>query len=324
VPSFTSSFRTLPHGWRSLVIAAALAASFITGYELFWRLRGFRPMLTDSDSLWCGERTRLPPDGVALLGSSRLQTGIDPAELSRVLGGRAVAQLAIAGANPVPPLLDLADDPSFRGVVLLEYMPRRLFTSAVGSTARSQAFVSACKNPSLIAPLESRLERAVERHAVFLDDELQLVALLGYVAHHHTLPAASHDVLRADRYSQMYFPEGVRVLAPRDVWDEPLVDAALEQRLRRLHDAIAKIQARGGRVLLYRSPVSGDVLADEESRFPNNVWFARAARDLGISTIDYATLPDTRPLDLPDGEHPRSTDVLGITDAVAHAMQRLL
>jgi len=324
VPSYISSFRVLPHGWRSLVLAAVVASGFLGGFELFWRHYGFVPTLTDSDSLWCEARASVAHDSLVILGSSRLQTGLDPIELSRALGGRSVVQLALAGANPVPALLDLAADTRFGGVVLLEYMPRRLFTSDVGAAGRTQAFVTACHNPSVVAPIEARLARVAEQHLTLLDAELQIVALLSYVAHHRALPHASHDQLRGDRYSLMSFPEGEHVVTARDVWDPPFTGAALEARFGELRAAIASIAARGGKVILYRSPVSGEVLADEEARFPSAIWFPRAARELGASSIDYAALPGARTLDLPDGEHPRSRDVAEVTATVGRALQPLL
>ncbi len=324
MPLFTSSFRTLPHAWRSLLIAVSVSGGFLVAYELFWRAHGFRPTLADSEALWCETRAHVAQDAVVILGSSRLQTGIEPAVLSDALGGRSVSQLAIAGANPVPALRDLADDKTFHGVVLLEYMPRRLFTPDFGATGRTQSFVATCKSPSVVNPIEARLDRIAEQHLAFLNDEVQVVPLLSYLAHHHALPNASHDTLRADRYRAMFFPDGVHTFSAPDVWDAPFGGSTLDHRLAELRDAIAKLQARGGRVILYRSPVSGDVLADEEARFPNEVWLARTARELGVPSIDYGALRDAPVVDSPDGEHPRSKDVGDITDAVARAMKKIL
>jgi hypothetical protein len=323
VPSFISSFRPLPHAWRSLVIAALFATGALAGYELFWRARGFRPTLTDSDALWCDARRRVSPDAVVIVGSSRLQTGLDPQVLSRVLGGKPVVQLAIGGANPVPALLDLTDDANFKGTVIFEYMPRRLFTPDLGSTNHTQEFVASCRNPSLVAPIEARLSRELERRLVLLNGELQFVALVSYVEHHHALPTASHDTIRDDRFSAIYFPEGQRPAFSPKSWDAAYPGDALVLQMGKLRSAIGKLTARGGRVILYRSPVSHEILDDEEHRFPAAMWFPRAATELGVPSIDYAALPNAPAVDAPDGEHPRSRDVSAITEAVGEAIRAM-
>lgn len=324
MPSFISSFRTLPHGWRSLAIAVGFALCALAGIEMFWRARGFHPTLTNTSWLWCETRGRVASNGVVILGSSRLQTGLDPVVLSDTLGGRPVSQLAIVGANPIPALLDLANDASFNGVVLFEYMPRRLFTPDFGSTERTAAFVASCRDPSVIAPIEAKLERELEQRLVILNDDLQFVALASFFAHHKRLPRHESERLRPDRFTEMLFPEDEHTPHAPDVWDAPFTGTAFEEHLHELHDAIAKIKARGGKVVLYRSPISHDILADEEARFPANVWLERTARALDVPAIDYATLPGLPPVDTPDGEHPRARDVPALTRVVGQALASLL
>jgi hypothetical protein len=323
VPSFISSFRTLPHAWKSLAIAVTFSVAALGAYELAWRLRGFQPSLTDSAALWCETRELVENDSVVILGSSRLQTGLDPALLSRKLGGRSVVQLAIAGANPIPELFELAADRRFTGVVIFEYMPRRLFTPDHGAMARSQSFVSACRDPSVLAPIEARMNEQVESHTVLLNDELQLVPLLSYIAHHRALPTTGHGVVRRDRYSAMKFSQSNFTFEP-DVWEAGFDEPSLVEQFARLRFAIEAITARGGRVILYRSPISGMVLEDEERRFPSAVWFTRAARELGVPAIDYAQLPNAPAVDTPDGEHPRGSDVAAMTETVGNALRSLL
>ncbi len=105
--SSTSSFRTLPHAFRSLALGATLALALLAGWELVWRSRGFVPSLTNNEPLWCQERRAVGKDTVVILGSSRVETGLDPPVLSEALGGRRVVQLGLDGGNFIPGLLDL-------------------------------------------------------------------------------------------------------------------------------------------------------------------------------------------------------------------------
>jgi hypothetical protein len=315
VHSFTSSFRPLPHAWRSLAIGVVLAVFWLAGYELFWRSRGFTPTLTDNEALWCNARRSVAPDGVVIVGSSRMQTGLDPEVMSRALGGRAVTQLALAGSNPIPVLLDLAHDPSFHGVVVLEYMPRRLLTPDSASVNRALGFLATCSNPSLVAGVEASMGRALQQRFVFMLPDLQAISLVSYVAQKHSLPGGSHELVRADRFNPIHFAHPVT--GAGEVWDAPLTEQELRARMAELRAAIDQIRARGGRVIVYRSPVTGPVLADEERRFPAATWLPRVAELLGAPAIDFQTVPRLREVQCPDGEHPDADDVPSITEAVA-------
>jgi hypothetical protein len=303
-----------------------LAALWLAGYEVFWRTRNFVPTLVDNEALWCNQRSRVAPDAVVIAGSSRLQNGLDPALLARDLG-RPVSLLALAGSNPMPVLLDVANDPSFHGLVVLEYMPRRLFAADSWSHHRSNTFLAACRDPSLAAGIEAALGRTLQRRLVFLQPDLEAIAVLSYVARKRALPAGTHVIVRDDRFAEGHLANVVKTTAQpataTEHWDAALTDAELAARGTQLRLAIAKLRARGGEVVLYRSPVSGAVLADEEARFPAATSLPRFARLLGVRAIDFAAVPALRDVMCPDGEHPDVEQVGEITKAVAAELQRM-
>jgi hypothetical protein len=329
VHSSTSSFKPLPQAWRSLAIGVALAAIWLASYEVLWRTRGFEPTLNDNEALWCRARAKVAPDGVAIIGSSRLQTGLDPTIMSHELGGRAVAQLALAGANPIPVLLELANDSTFHGLVVLEYMPRRLLTADSWSTNRANGFLAECRNPSLVSGFEASMGRVLQRRFVFLLPELQPISIVSYVARKRALPGGRHQELRDDRFNPAHFAKTLQspttaagAIEATEFWEAPLDDAQLTARTTQLRDAIAKIRRRGGEVILYRSPVNGAVLAEEEARFPRMTWLPRLASMLGVRAIDFADLPGLRDVSCPDGEHPSADDVRRITETVSAELAR--
>ena len=321
--SSTSSFKPLPRGWASLLIALAVAAGVLGGLELFWRSRGFVPTLEDAEPLWCTARKRASGDAIAIVGSSRLQTEIDPAVMSTALGGRTVTQLALAGANPLPVLLELADDAEFTGVVLFEYMPRRLLTGDRASIARMDTFLAWCHDPSIVAPIEARLGQTMQKHVVVTQTDLQLFSLLSYFSRHRGLPREMHQVLGEDRFRGT-FPSASQPKVQLDVWEPALSADALAARLQTMRAAIAKIRARGGQVVIYRPIASGEVLADEESRFPAAVWFSRVVHELDGPAIDFSTVAALRDIHPQDGEHPQIADVPVITRAIAAQLGPLL
>ena len=229
------------------MIGVVLAMVWLAGYEVFWRSRGFVPSLTDNEALWCSTRRLATDDAVVIIGSSRLQIGLDPAVLSHALDGRPVVQLALNGGNPIPALLNRANDPAFKGVVLLEYMPRRLFTPDTLSVSRTRGFVASCANPSLVAPTEAKLSAQLQQHVVLFASEVQLIALLSYASHHHGLPHEQHEIVRADRFTPIHFQPGYQAGGTDDIWETPLSPDALAARAAEMRVAIDQIRARGGR-----------------------------------------------------------------------------
>jgi hypothetical protein len=323
VHSSTSSFRPLPRGWFSLVGSGLLAIVLLTGWELFWRSREFVPTLTDSEALWCHTRKLMAHDEIVIVGSSRLQTGLDPAIMSRALN-RHVTQLAINGANPGPLLRDLADDESFAGTVLLEYMPLRILTADSQSVMRAHGFVAACRATTFVSDIDSTMSRALERRVALMNPELNAIAIMSYTSRHHRLPRGVYARLRDDRFLALTFREGHLEGINQPVWESDNNPNALSQRLAELHAAIVRIQARGGRVILYRPPVSGAALADEEAHFPTTVWLPRVADSLGVPVIDFAEVPELRDMRCPDGGHLEAAAVPKATELLAHQLQRYL
>ncbi|HEV2041759.1 MAG TPA: hypothetical protein VGT81_17250, partial [Casimicrobiaceae bacterium] len=81
--------------WCVALLACGLMAG---GYEWLLREHGYDITVQDDADLWSIQYDKLKsaPNGVALLGASRTEFGIDPAQLSRELG-RPVAMLAVNG-----------------------------------------------------------------------------------------------------------------------------------------------------------------------------------------------------------------------------------
>lgn len=324
--SSTSSFRTLPQGWFSLIAGGLLALALLVGWELFWRKRGYVPTITDTETLWCRERTQVKNDSVVIVGSSRLQAGLDPALLSRALDGRDVRQLAINGANPTPTLLDLSNDDSFAGVVVLEYMPLRLFTADAGSVGRAQAFVHACRSSTLVAEIDSAMSRVLQKRFVFMSSELHPITIVSYARRHRALPRNSYSHLREDRFLALTFSAEVTDGGEEQsrLWEVDTSPNALDERLGVMAAAVGRIQARGGHVILYRPPVTKGILADEEAHFPVATWGSRAATTLHVPFIDFAAVPELANTKSPDGGHLAAADVPRVTTVVARELQRIL
>jgi len=323
VHSSTSSFRALPDGWSSLLIAALFAIAALGSYEAFWRLRGFRPSLTNNEALWCEARAKVESDAIVLIGSSRLQLGIDPTLLGETLGGKSVVDLALEGASFVPALDDLAADDWFHGTVVIEYMPRHWFTFDAFSRGRAQEFLRACLTSSLVGPIENRLSRHLDERLALMGPELQLMSLLSYVAKHHYVPASNHEVLRADRSGRLHYAERSN-RSEAQFWERSLSQLALTERFDHLRNDVAAIRRRGGRIVVYRSPIQSTVLQDEDQRFPAREWLPRLTNALPVELIDFDAWPERDSFQFPDGEHPDDADVPRLTAILARELGRVV
>jgi hypothetical protein len=83
---------------------------------------------------------------------------------------------------------------------------------------------------------------------------------------------------------------------------------------------VAAIQARGGRVLFVRLPVSGECLAYEEQTFPKQeYWDAFAARTSALC-LHFRDLPALAGFDCPDTSHLDRRDAPRFTAALAKVL----
>src|SRR5215213_3911555 len=130
VRSFTSSFddhvpdapRVLHAPWvRTCMLGCLSFLLFFCVWEGIWRMRGFTPSLIDDASLWASARRSVGSDSIVLVGASKTLLGINPAIFAETSGVRPL-QLAIDGSQAIPVLKNLAEDQSFRGVVLFDLM----------------------------------------------------------------------------------------------------------------------------------------------------------------------------------------------------------
>jgi lysophospholipase L1-like esterase len=122
----------------------------------------------------------------------------------------------------------------------------------------------------------------------------------------------------------MTFSPGPSGEGQPDRWEEPLLPHELDARFSVLRAQVSALRARGGRVVLYRPPVTDDVLADEERRFPAKTWLPRVASALGVPYIDFSAVAGLQAVACPDGEHLDARGVPAATDALARALRDLL
>ncbi|HEX5123957.1 MAG TPA: hypothetical protein VFV97_11985 [Rhodanobacteraceae bacterium] len=319
--------RDIPAQPWGAILAGMLVmlAIMLAGWELYWRAFGVLPTYRNSDGQWLDQRRRIDAgegDKTVLVGASRILFDTSLPVWEKVAGERPI-QLALEGTSPVPIMENLADDPNFTGRLVVDVSPDIIFT---GFSYRGTVL------PYLRDQTPSQRigdwlsTNFIEPYFAFYDPDYALSTVVRRQAwpDRPGLPnrlavrrLAVHD---KDRNTQMWDkvvndPE-YRALARR-VWaqdfdspnsvkrnaDPEKAQKAIDEAVSRATAAIAKLRARGVRILFVRAPSGGEYYAYEQRAFPRaKTWDVLLARSNtpGIHFEDY---PELQGYDFPEWSH---------------------
>lgn len=333
MPSSTSNFkRPVPDlPWpRIWAVAGAVVLLTLGGSELLWRARGYPAELRDGPGLWALMRKSVAqndPRQVVIIGDSRMQNGISTAAFQEVFKTKPV-QLALVNGAAAPVLFNLAQDPSFNGIVVSSVnrwdlsgmpekweMPRDYLNYYQGLT------------PAQI--LDERVAMLLEPNLVFMLPDLA-PAQLAAAAWKRKWPDQPYIHLNPDRsritdYSKFPYLELRKKRNEGEGWFKEFPPVDPPQMLRDLaiiQSAVARIQERGGQVVFVRMPSSGPVRELEDKMFPREKfwrpWIVRTGA-LGVSFEDY---PELSGFDCPDYVHLDHQAVGPFSRALAEIIRR--
>jgi hypothetical protein len=338
MPSSTSSFeipapeRTIPtQRWPRVALVALLLA--LGGFVLWeWNARrlGYTPSYADTAGLWAMERRRVTesPDGMVAVGSSRTFFDLDLG-VWKEMTGTPITQLAIVGTSPRRFLNDLAEDSTFRGLVLVGVTPG-LFVIAGGFRAR---FLDDARKETPAQRLSQQLAMQLERRFAFLaKDDLPLFALL----RHRRMPNRKGvddpylEVWRLETIGerrQAYMWEKLErdprllkhaTMAWEDGMDErpPVTDAAIDSMLAANKAAVNRIRSRGGEVVYVRWPSGGRYVPHEQRIAPRERTWEPLLRETNAIGIHFEDYPELQGYELPEWSHLARREVPRFTRAL--------
>jgi hypothetical protein len=317
--------------WLEAWIAALLACALLAGgYEWLLRSRGYAPTVQDDMDLWSMQydRLKLSPDAIALLGASRIAFGVDPALLSRELGGRPIAMLAVNGRYPLGALRALADDEHFKGLVIVGIDARGM--QRKHWNMQQEYFDHYRRRWTLARRIHRSLLTFVQERLVLARSSFSLVNVVERWIAGRGMPQNEHTIVRSDRvglvdyhHPDLAWTRAKRVIdlteyyrdnppEPADVW---LSDLAI------VSGWIKRIEDRGGRVVFFREPASGESLQLDEAHFPRSLYWDAYARISPAVLIDFRDVPALTTFELPDTSHIDGTDVPRFTIALADLLK---
>ncbi len=344
--SSTSNFdfvRPVPHvPWRRLLTTVVvLTATLTAGWEWYARSTGYAPTLNDTPDLWAEARSRVQPDSLVLIGTSRMLFDIDLDVLEQGLGQRPT-QLSIVGSSPFPILADLATDTTFRGTVIVDVVPAMYLAPAGPPVEASLKALRRYQEWNYAQKWSHSLGVVLERHVAFLKQEdLTLAKLLERVPLPERpnalvgppLPPYFYEIDR-DRRARMVAEAAVvgsplqqRVAngwlplfsaPPPPSFIPPeqfqaIMQGAVEARFRETAQHIARIRERGGHVVFVRLPVTGPLMEREEMLAPRAHTWERLVHENGVPAIDFAEHDELRAFDCPEWSHLSAEDSVEFT-----------
>ena len=356
--SSTSNFdfvRTTPDvPWRRVLLAVALLSMAATAaWEIHARASGYTATLNDTPDLWAEARAKVKPDSIVLLGTSRMLFDMDLDVLEQGLGQRPT-QLALVGSSPFPILADLAADENFRGTVLLDIVPA-MYLAPAGSppVEASEKALRRYRTWNHAQRWSHQLAVPLENHVAFLrQEDLTLAKLLERLpipnrANALVAPAFPPYFYSLDRDRRARMVPEAAVVGSRlnqqvtSVWlplftpppppsfipleqFQKMMGQGLEARFRETKQHIAQIQARGGKVVFLRLPVTGPLAAREEQLAPERATWDRLVLENRVPAIHFGEHAELNAFDCPEWSHLSEKDSVEFTRRLVPHLQAAL
>lgn len=334
MPSSTSSSNDrIPEGpWgRTWLLAGLLTVLLLGCWEMGWRARGFRPSVADDETAWVAARAQVSPGSVVFLGTSRIQTALDPKIWREEWDGQEPVELAMFAGSPIPILDDLAEDSTYRGLVVLDLVPRIVFDATfereIFPRQRVRAYREILESPSRWT--EVRLRMLGSSRFVFRDPVLSPRRVLESVLDGE-VPSPPYATMRKDRFMALDFSRSdtselfENLYSIAESHGRPASPAEMDLILSRIEADVEKIRDRGGEVVFVLMPRCGEIRAIEDARYPRDVYWDVFIQKTAGLTLNAQDDPTLNRYDCPDGSHIDVRDTEAFTADLARAVARSL
>ncbi|GAB3927508.1 hypothetical protein GCM10028804_32770 [Larkinella terrae] len=326
------------------ILTLIFVLTFVVGWELYWRSQHLALSYNDDESLWAHTRKEIyqtSPSRPVLIGSSRVKFDLDLEAWQRVTGEKPV-QLALVGTSPRPLLNDLANDPNFKGTVIID-VTEGLFFTPDGSFPEREATKRVEFYPkwSLSQQLSFHINHLLEDHLYFLDEErLSLQPLLTdlpvpprpdtwggpkfpkeFVVNRFDRQSTMTDAMVADTSIQnkvkaMWLEIGGH--SPKQGVDGPLLTAILNS----VKQSVDQIRARGGKVIFVRMPSDGPFHEAEKMGYPREKYWDRLLAHTQTAGIHFEDYPVLSKYQCPEWSHLAPKDAITFTEDIIPILQQ--
>ena len=305
------------------ILTAAITVGSWLAFEVYWRRQGYSPTVMDSFDLWSQHRARAvksaPPLRFALLGASRIQYGLSPPvfrDEAHKLGLNVdPIMLAVNGHYPLAALRDLSEDPKFVGVALVGIDSRGMDRKVWEMQAKHIQNYHHEWSPS--REVHRRMLTRLQEHAIAARPDFAVVTLVKRYLDGNGPPYKEYVTFERDRAggtdyrkSDIAAIRGARVADLKKyypLYTPPSPDVWLNE-MREVGRWVERINARGGKVVFYREPVSGEHIELDEANFPREKYWDKLAAIMPATMIDFRDYPELV-IDTPDTSHLDMKDI---------------
>ena len=314
-------------------LALLIVAGGWLGFEAYWRAQGYAPTVMDSFDLWSLHRARAaksaPPLRVALLGASRIQYGISPSVFRDEARGTDPIMLAVNGHYPLAALRDLSEDKHFVGVAIVGIDARGMDKKNVREMqAKHVAHYHHDWSPA--REMHRRMLTSVQHFAIAARPDFAAITLGKRWFDNFGPPYKEYVTFERDRSGGTdYRKSDVAAIRAARVADlrkyypmyAPPPPAVWLEEMREVVQWVEKINARGGKVVIYREPVSGEHLELDEAYLPRAKYWDKLVSIMPATMIDFRDYPALN-IDTPDTSHIDIKDIDRHTRALVRVLQR--
>jgi hypothetical protein len=330
-----------PNFIRAAILALSLSLIAILSWEFHLRHKGHQLTYDDNEALWADKRAMVydsADKATVFIGSSRIKYDLD-IPTWRAITGKDAIQLSNVGSSPRAVLTDLANDPNFKGNLVVDVTEGVFFSEFAfydGSTNKKIAYFHH-RTPT--QRFSFQVNHALESQFVFLDqDNFSINAMMD------NLPIPP----RPGVFPGLYFPIGFTLVsydrqnimtpdfvadtnqhnAVKGVWayglSRPFVPLSTEKTdaiFNSVKRDVDKIRARGGQVLFVRTPSSGRYREAEVKGYPKAAYWDRLLAMTGCKGIYFTDYPETSHFECPEWSHLTPADAVIYTKAFIQEMQ---
>lgn len=313
-------------GWRFVGLLLACLLLLLGAAEALCRASGVAPMVNHTPHFWAFLRLQVQPDDVVIIGTSRGQRGIHPVRLGELLDAD-VHQLAWRSAGAEPLLRSFAEDESFRGTVVLDFMASHWAAPAelVAANGTSVGLLAAHSNRSALLAVEMPVRIWAQQRFSLASPDITIDGLGRALS--GTPPLPGRNPLRftpsgfvefdARWFDVERFERRAATKASRPPWYAGYTAGDVDAGIERLRALIAPIEARGGRVVVVRLPTTGWAWTRDREYLPQVEVYDRFAAEVGGEWHHFTEMPAYDELVAPDGSHLDSPSAARFTAWVA-------
>lgn len=323
--------------FKSAILTLVIVVTVFLSFEIYLRNKGVVIDYDDGPPLWSDKRAMVyePSDkAIVFIGSSRIKYDLDQPTWNSLTTFHPI-QLAIEGSCPRPILEDLANDPNFKGKLVIDVTEGLFFSMAPPNleTAIERIKYFHDRTPAQLASFE--LNQVLESQFVFLNKDYfslnaQLdglgiqsrpgVFMMPYFPRNFSMITFDRQHYMTDEFvantaeinqvkSNWVFFAKMAMSAP------PTPPKVYDAIFKSVTENINKIKARGGEVVFVRTPSSGDYYKGESMGFPRDKFWERLLKETDCQGIHFMDYPAMDHFDCPEFSHLKLSDAVLFTKA---------